>query len=138
MSSEEELFEQYIILEMTRQLKEIVEYGEEILKKNVQKEVYDSYSPVRYTRTYDLMNSIEHVFSINDGIVYFNAGSIGHTNDMDENVGNYTPKWLDKGHSDGTGIDNYYNSYPARNFIDLTISELEQKYGEGCVTKIDN
>ena len=137
MSSEEELFEKYVILEMTRQLKEIVEYGENILRKNIQELVYNSYNPTTYNRTFDLIGSIGHVFSIDNGIIYFNASNIGHTNSKGSNVGSYTPKWIDEGHEDSTGIDNMFHNYPARDFIDKTITMLEQKYGEGCVTKID-
>jgi|GEM_PF-3863874 len=137
--NEEELFEEYILLELSRQLKEIVEDAEEILRKNVQSEVYNSYNPLKYNRTFDLYTSIEHVFSIDNGIVYFNANNIGHTNSNNEKVGMYTPKWIDKGHSDSTGIDNMYHNYnPPRNFIDKTIEELEQKYGKDCVVRIDN
>jgi len=138
MSNEADEFEKYIVLQITMQLKEIMADAKNILKRNVENEVYNSYSPVQYNRTNDLLSSIENVFTLSEGIIYFNSSAIGHTDNMYNPVGDYTPKWIDMGHKDSTGIDNMYHNYPARNFIQLTIDELEEKYGKDCVIRLDN
>ena len=139
MSSEEELFEKYIIFEMEKEIAKITHAAEKLLKKNVQSELYDNFKPSVYKRTNELKNSITSKIDINEGVVFFDEQKINHTSVVnDEPVGKFTPKWTDMGHHDSTRIDNKFHNYPEKNYVDRTIKELEQKYGEGCVEKIDD
>ncbi|GCD11411.1 hypothetical protein [Clostridium tagluense] len=138
MSSEGDEFEKFLILEAQNEIKVITRDAEKLLKKNVQSELYSQYIPKAYTRTNELKNSIVSRIDSTGGAVYFDNTLMNHTDASGNDVGMFVPKWTDMGHKDNTGIDNLYHSYEGRNYVDKTILELEAKYGEGCVEKIDN
>lgn len=138
MSSEADDFEKYIILEAMKEVKEVTEDADRLLKKNVQSELYDNYTPKVYTRTNELKKSITSKIEATEGITYFDESKLNHTSVVTgEPSGKYVPMWTDQGHKDSTGIENKFHNYEGRNFIDKTINELEEKYGKDCAKKID-
>jgi calcineurin-like phosphoesterase len=138
MSSEAEEFEKFLILEMQKEIRVITKDAEKLLKKNVQSELYDAYTPKVYQRTNELKNAITSTIGFNEGIAYFDNNLMNHTNAYGDDVGMFVPKWTDMGHKNNNGVDNMYNNYPARNYVDKTIKQLEEKYGKNCVEKIDS
>jgi hypothetical protein len=138
MSSEGDTFEKFLILEAQKEVVKVTKDAERLLKKNVQSGLYDKYTPKVYKRTNELKNSIVSKVSVNEGVTYFDENLLNHTSVITgEPVGRFVPKWTDKGHDDGKG-SGMFHVFPARNFLDKTISQLEKKYGTGCVEKIDS
>ncbi|MCY6958284.1 hypothetical protein [Clostridium brassicae] len=137
MSDEWDELIEYLTEETNQLTRVITKEANELLKKNVQEEVYDNYSPNIYKRTKDLQKSIKS--DKVEGFTYFDDSKLDYKSKVTgENVSMYVPKFLNYGHTDKTGIDNMYHSYPAREFMEKTKIELEEKYGEGCCEIVDN
>lgn len=135
-----EEFEQYAMQQIQEQIQQMVEDANKTLKKNVMEEIYNNYSPQQqYRHTYDLINSVNEEIEDVQGYIYFDNGKLHYRSAVTgENVSPYVPYWLDKGHNDSSPINNLYHHYPAKNFLQKTIDELESKYGKGCFEVIGN
>jgi len=138
MSSEADEFEKYMLLEAQRQIETMIKDGENMLKRNVESLVYNYYSPTSYDRTYNLENSIVCKFDTTTGQIYFEESQLTHYSAVTNEKVQYVPLWTDMGHEDSTGKSGAYHTYSGRNYLQKTIDELEQKYGVGCVQKIDD
>lgn len=127
----------YIISNSQEGMSIVGEKVKEVLREYVQNDVYDSYEPTKYKRTYELIDSItvKVVGTVGDSImveVYFDEDKMSHTTLFgDDNLGVevgdnvYIPKWVDEG----------YTWRPNRaeknttNFMKDTIRELESGSG---------
>lgn len=110
-------------------LQEAQKEAEKIYKENIDKSVYQAYQPVEYVRTNNLENSVtselrgDTVFLFNDGsnIDYHSAVSC-------EVVGmNDIVKFVNYGHHDKSGIGGMFHDYPAREFMQQTKQDIENK-----------
>lgn len=126
--------------------KEFSKVGEqtasEVMKeiiKNVDKNLYNAYTPLEYIRTKNLKNSIIiNRQNKNEYLVEFEPLTNIKFSVTGEDVSNYVAKWQNDGHTDNTGIDNMFHNYPSRNYIEETIKNINEKYGENVVEKVDN
>lgn len=109
----------------------------EVLKEYVQNDVYDSYEPTEYKRTYELIDSItvKVIGTVGDSImveVYFDKDKMNHATLFgDDNLGIeagdnvYIPKWVDEGY---TWRPSRIEKNPT-NFMKDTVRELESGSG---------
>ncbi|MBZ9616783.1 hypothetical protein [Clostridium estertheticum] len=136
MSSESEEFEKFVLIEAQKEIEDMVKVAQIILKRNVDIEVYDSYSPVEYHRTYNLEKSITCDFDKTSGKIYFEESQLTHYSAVTNENTKDVPRYLDLGHKDSSGISGRYHIYEKTGVIDKTIDELEEIYGKGCVQRI--
>jgi hypothetical protein len=117
--------------EMNLYIKQIQKRSEEILKEEIQKLVYEAYTPVIYERTYSLLNSVDSkVTEDGDLLIYINEGDLNYTSVVDgSNQSMNVPFFVNYGHHDDTGIDNMYHNYPARNFIESAAERISSEFG---------
>lgn len=101
----------YIISNSQEGMSIVGEKVKEVLREYVQNDVYDSYEPTKYKRTYELIDSItvKVVGTVGDSImveVYFDEDKMSHTTlfgddnlvvEVGDNV--YIPKWVDEGYT---------------------------------------
>lgn len=134
-------FEEYLLNEVKNRNEKITKDTEIALKINVQSMVYNSYTPIEYERNRSLINSITSKIEgeVGQGIVYFNEGILDHVSAVSgENIGILLPMFLDGGHQDDSNINNMYHNYPKRDFMQKTVDEINNKYGEGSIELIDD
>jgi len=96
----------------------------EDFKKAVWINVYATYKPEIYKRTYSLINSltVSEVKQENNSIYFditFDKSKLTHYSLFSSNVDVYIPPLIDEGHKQN-GYDkvDYFHNYPARNFIE--------------------
>lgn len=117
--------------EMNLYIKNIQKRCEQILREEIEKLVYDSYTPEVYERTFSLLEAVDSKVT-NDGslLVYINEGVLDYFSVVDgSNQSKNVPFYLNYGHKDGTGIDNMYSNYPARNFIESAAERISNEFG---------
>jgi hypothetical protein len=119
--------------EMNLYIKQIQKRCEEILKEEIQKLVYEAYTPVTdgYKRTYSLLNSVDsRVTEDGDLLIYINEGDLDYTSAVDgSNQSMNVPYFVNYGHHDTTGIDDMYHNYPSRGFIESAAKRISDEFG---------
>jgi hypothetical protein len=117
--------------EMNLYIKNIQKRCEQILREEIEKLVYDSYTPEVYERTFSLLEAVDSKIT-NDGslLVYINEGALDYYSVVDgSNQSKNVPFYLNYGHEDATGIDNMYHNYPSRNFIESSAKRISNEFG---------
>ncbi|MBM7869235.1 hypothetical protein JOC70_000704 [Clostridium pascui] len=136
MRNEADEFEKFLILEAQKELKDVAEDIKTTLKKKVQENVYNSYSPLEYNRAYQLRDNITTSKNNKETIISWESQE--YINNQFDDVSNYVPEWINDGykHKDWTGGVDYYHQRPSSNFIEETVEEINKKYGENICEKV--
>lgn len=117
--------------EMNLYIKNIQKRCEQILREEIGRLIYDSYSPSQYERTFSLLESVDSKVT-EDGslLVYINEGALDYFSVVDgSNQSKNVPFYLNYSHQDSTGINNMYHNYPARNFIESSAERMSKEFG---------
>jgi len=117
--------------EMNLFIKDIQKRCEQILREEIGRLVYDSYTPEVYERTFSLLESVDSKVTENgELLIYINEGALDYYSVVDgSNQSKNVPFYLNYGHQDSTGIDNMYHNYPARNFIESAAKRISKEFG---------
>ena len=136
-SSELQELEKEIEREFQKELLIIIADIKRTLAKYIQESVYNSYSPVSYERTNQLIPSIDSVVNLHDGMVFLDPSKLNYFSAVNssEDTSSFVGGWLNDGHSDGMGSGMYHDYQPPRHFFEDTVNEINLRYG-GIVCEI--
>lgn len=101
----------------------------EILKEEIQKNVYGAYDPTVYERTGQLIDGL--YFDVEaDGSILIQWDIVSYVSvvdgsDQSDNVVNF----VNYGHKDNSGIDNMYHNYPGRGFLESASERMAKELG---------
>lgn len=131
LNSDDFKFISETIKEMKDQyLQDIVQDCQQIYKDNIEKMVYDMYSPTQYVRTYDMENSVTFKLEGDTIFIYNDTNKMDYYSAVtgDSVSGNAVVNYVNYGHNDYSPINNNFHHYLERNFLEQTKEDIENKY----------
>ena len=127
---------------MQRQITSIRRMSELRLKEAIWENVYSQYTPVQYTRTYELLNSVSSSFNITGDTIeikiYCDANKMHHFSVVD-GQSTYIPPLINYGFSwhgmESSEID-YFHNRPESKFLETAINQIQSDMNTALVNAV--
>jgi hypothetical protein len=134
-TSENEAFAKDLVNQLAQEtLEEIKDDCVELFKESIENNVYQSYSPNTYERSYQLLNNVNsHINKNNELYIFSDMTYENYHSAVDSNdVSNFVAGWVEDGHDSDSSTINEYEHYKPREYLEEAKQLIDNSLGTDC------